>query len=72
MYHCEVQEAKALVFKIGEMLDQVGQLAGEETDVARTLGATRYQLEELDAALWYVEPQADDSPVPDTVGEKIL
>jgi hypothetical protein len=57
---------------MGEMLDQVGQLAGEEADVTRALGATRHQLEELDAALWHVEPQADDSLIPDTVEEYTL
>lgn len=72
MYRCEVQEAETLITQIGALLDQVGHLAGEEMAVLSALGATRCQLDELDAALWYVEPQADGSLIPDTVEEYTL
>jgi hypothetical protein len=72
MYYSEVQEAEALIARIGDMLDQVGRLAGKEMTVLSALGAVRHRLYELDAALWSVEPQADDSPIPDTVEEYYL
>jgi len=72
MHRYEIQEAKGITFKVGEMLDQLAQMARDESDVIKALDATRRQIEELDAALWYVEPQAVDEPIADTLEEYYL
>ena len=67
MYHSEIEEAKELIAKVSEMLDRIGRLACDKADVATALDATRRQLDELNAALWYVEPEVDDSPIADRI-----
>ena len=68
----DVREAKHLTVKIGGMLEQIIQLSDGEPNVAAALTTTCQQIEELEAALWYVEPQAVDEPIADTLREYYL
>jgi len=70
MTHNQITEAQEIVAQAQCLLDQARDLADDALNPELT--AASQALEDLEAALYYTEPQPDSQPIADTVRERYL